>query len=156
MLQNDVLHGERRNYYSVRLILLCMASAVVAASVVGLLAVVLITSNTRGNIYDNSVRACFRNNQLREESNARIAQHELDARNLGALATRLSGNRKREAGVFAALGGAFDITKQVSPLVRILNRAAEEDQRIADSQESVRFQRLSIIDCRDTDVIPRP
>lgn len=156
MLSGDVLRGAQRNYYSVRLIALCVAVSIVTAATVSIVAALLITSNATGTAYDNAVNGCERNNNLRTESNRRIEDHKLDRDNLQRLARRLSENRKKEAATFAAIGGAFNIEKKVDPLVRLLNDASEQDQEIADSEETVGFKRLAIIRCHDTSVIPRP
>jgi hypothetical protein len=154
MLNGDVLRGAQRNYYSVRLIALCVVSSVVMAAVVSIIAALLITSNSTGRAYDTSLEACARGNKIRRESNARIRDHITDRDNLKKLAERLADNRKREASTFAAIGGAFGIEKKVDPLVRLLNRASTSDQEIADLQTTVKFARLPIINCKRT--IKRP
>lgn len=90
---------------------------------------------------------CNGNNEIREESNRRVAVHEADARNLGDLLVTLAANRRREARAFRQLGETFGIPANVRPLVRALKRAAKQDAAIAATQRRLTFKPLEERDC---------
>lgn len=155
-LESDIIHGKRRTYYSVRIIALCCGVAALVAALVSIPVVITLSGDVADEAYKADVRACERNQKARKDANVRLITQRRDAKNLGELTRTLSEVRAAEAGVFRSMGRAFDISEEVRPLVRILEKASLEDGRIAEQQEQVVFKNLPILDCRSEKVIPKP
>lgn len=147
-------HERRKNPPASRrlvIILFCLACLYVT----GVLFIAQ-NANTKidGSTYTNALAACNQRRALQVENNRRAPVHELDARNLAKLAKALTQTRRFEASAFAAIGRAFHIQHQVAPLIHRYRVAATLDGEIEASQETVRFDRLPLANCKKE--VPKP
>lgn len=156
MLRNEVIKGKERTFYSVRIIVLCMAVAALVSGLVSVPVVLVLSDDAADRSYQADVKSCERSQDSKRELNKRLITQRSDAKNLGNLATTMADVRKSEARAFELLGLAFHIEKQVAPLISVLRDAAKKDHEIAHQQSLVYFKNAVIDDCHNTDVVPKP
>lgn len=148
-LEADYLDAGKRRYYSVRLVALCCAISAVMACLISLPVVLILQDDLKDNIYNERVSSCVRGNVSRGESNARAPFHRKDASNLSKLSTALADTRLKEASTFEAIGEAFDIQKEVEPLIEALKAASATDAGVAADERQVKFDNLPLRDCEN-------
>lgn len=155
-MEDDVIRGRQRTYYSVRIILLCSAIAALVAGLVSVPVVLILSNDAEDRSYQADLTTCNRDRLNRMQTNSRLVVMRRDAANLGELAITMAGVRKSEAKAFEAIGEAFHIENQVAPLVQVLQKASAVDKRIADEQSEVQYKGVVVPNCYDKDVIPKP
>jgi hypothetical protein len=139
-MTNDAIRGEKRTYYSTRIILLAVAAAVCVSSLVGGMVGWVVADNTNATIVNKSC-------EIRREVQDRTDTIRELRNGVVGLATRIGQTRLAERDAFRGLGVTFNIEAEVRELVQAVDRAAADDRQLAKDIGAIRVNDLSLTGC---------
>lgn len=140
MSNTDTIRGQKRTYYSTRIILLAVAAAVAVSSVVGGFVGWVVADNTNATIVNKSC-------EIRREVQDRTDTLRELRTGIANLATRIGQTRAAERDAFRGIGVTFGIERQVRELVQAVDRAATADRQLAREIAAIRVNDLKLTGC---------